>query len=57
KLSATIAEVLKQPDVVTRLNQLSLEGIGSTPAETAVFLKRESERWGKVVRQTNTTVE
>ncbi len=57
KLSATIAEVLKQPDVASSLNQLSFEGIGSTPAQTAVFLKKESERWGSVIRTIGITLE
>ena len=26
------------------------EGIGSTPAEYTAFVKKEQERWGKVVR-------
>ena len=26
------------------------EGIGSTPAEYAAYIKKEQERWGKVVR-------
>jgi len=26
------------------------EGVGSTPAEYAAFVKKEQERWSKVVR-------
>lgn len=51
KLSAAIAE-LKQPEAATRLLDTSLEAIGNTPAEMALFLRQESERWGNVIRIT-----
>jgi tripartite-type tricarboxylate transporter receptor subunit TctC len=50
RLSTTVAEVMKQPDVVKLLRDLSVEAIGSTPAEMAAIIRRESERWGGVVR-------
>jgi len=53
KLSAAIAE-LKQPDAAKKLLEMSLEPVGSTPAEMAAFMKRESERWGDVIRVTGT---
>ncbi|MDB5794037.1 MAG: hypothetical protein JWR25_416, partial [Noviherbaspirillum sp.] len=31
---------------------LSIDGVGSTPGEMALFMKQESERWGKVIRAT-----
>jgi tripartite-type tricarboxylate transporter receptor subunit TctC len=50
KISAAIAEVLKLPDVAKGIADLSADPVGSTPAEMAVFLKQESERWGGVIR-------
>ena len=50
KLSAAIAEALKQPDVAKRLADLSAEPIGSTPAEMAGFMKQETERYREVIR-------
>ncbi len=50
KLSAAIAETLKQPDVQKRLAERAFEGVGSTPEEMTVFLKQETERWDKVIR-------
>ncbi|OGA30914.1 MAG: hypothetical protein A3G80_13445 [Betaproteobacteria bacterium RIFCSPLOWO2_12_FULL_62_13b] len=55
KLSAAIAE-LKQGAAAKRMLDLSLEPIASTPAEMATFMKRESERWGNVIRVTGTKV-
>lgn len=57
RLSVEIAEGLRQPDVAKRLLDSSLEAVGSTPAEMATFMKRESERWGNVIRITGTTAE
>ncbi|MBI2320464.1 MAG: tripartite tricarboxylate transporter substrate binding protein [Betaproteobacteria bacterium] len=51
KLSAAIAE-LKQPEAAKRLLDTSLDAIGNTPAEMALFLRQESERWGNVIRVT-----
>jgi tripartite-type tricarboxylate transporter receptor subunit TctC len=54
RLSAEIAEGLRQPDVAKRLFDTNLEAVASTPAEMASFMKRESERWGNVIRLTGT---
>ncbi len=50
RISAAIAEVLKLPDVTKVITDLSADPVGSTPAEMAVFLKQEGERWGNVIR-------
>jgi tripartite-type tricarboxylate transporter receptor subunit TctC len=50
KISAAIAEALKLPDVAKGIADLSADPVGSTPAEMAVFVKQEGERWGSVIR-------
>jgi tripartite-type tricarboxylate transporter receptor subunit TctC len=50
KVAAGVAEALKNPDVLKRLNDLSADPMGLRPAETAAFMKQESERWGAVIR-------
>jgi len=57
KLSAAVAQTLQQPDVAKRLLGMSVDAIGSTPAEMALFLRQERERWGKVIRATGATAE
>jgi len=57
KLSAAIDQTLQQPDVAKRLLGMSVDAIGSTPAEMALFLRQERERWGKVIRATGATAE
>ncbi len=57
KLSAAIAEALKQPDVAKRLTEMNVDAIGSTPAEMVQFTKQDNERWGSVIRSSGMTVE
>ena len=49
KLSGAIAEALKQPDVAARIQAMSITPVGSTPSQTAAFIKDERERWHKVI--------
>jgi tripartite-type tricarboxylate transporter receptor subunit TctC len=49
QLSLAINEILQQPDVGKRLDELQAMPVGGSPAETAAFLKRETERWRKVI--------
>jgi tripartite-type tricarboxylate transporter receptor subunit TctC len=55
RISAVIAEVLKQPDIAKRLTDLSFDPIGSTPEEMAQFMTQERERWGSVIRASGAT--
>jgi tripartite-type tricarboxylate transporter receptor subunit TctC len=50
KVSFSVMEVLKLPDVQKRLADLSAEPMGLGPGETAAFMRQEAERWGAVIR-------
>jgi tripartite-type tricarboxylate transporter receptor subunit TctC len=50
KVAAGVAEALKNPDVLKRLSELSAEPMGLRPAQTAAFMKEETERWAAVIR-------
>lgn len=52
RLSTEVAEGLKDPELLKRVQDASLDPVGSTPEETAAFFKSESERWGRVIRLT-----
>jgi tripartite-type tricarboxylate transporter receptor subunit TctC len=54
KLSAAVAEALRQPDVAKRLAEINVEAVASTPAEMARIMKRDRELWAKVIRSSNT---
>jgi tripartite-type tricarboxylate transporter receptor subunit TctC len=49
KLSAAVAEAIRQPDVAKRLAALSAEPVGDTPAEMAAFMRLDGERWRSVI--------
>jgi len=50
KLSAEVARIVKLPDVAQRFELDGAEGVGSTPAEFAAFLKTEMQKWSKVIK-------
>jgi tripartite-type tricarboxylate transporter receptor subunit TctC len=57
KLSAAIGEVMKQPDVATKLTGMSMVPVGGTSAELSKFSGEEAERWGKVIRTSGAKVQ
>lgn len=57
KLSAAIAETLNLSDVGKRFQDLAAVPIGGTPAETAAFMKEETERWRKIIVEAGVTVD
>ncbi len=50
KLSAEAARILKLPDVNERLSGLGAQPVGGTPAEFAAFIKSETVKWAKVIK-------
>jgi len=57
KVGASVKEVLKMPDVQKRLAELSAEPMGLGPAESAAFMKQETERWGAVIRSAGVKID
>jgi tripartite-type tricarboxylate transporter receptor subunit TctC len=49
KLSSAIAETVRMPDVAKKFQEQSVTPVGSSPTETAAFLKRETQRWREVI--------
>lgn len=50
RLAEEAAKAARQASVQERFAADDAEGVGSTPAEYAAFIKKEQERWSKVVR-------
>jgi tripartite-type tricarboxylate transporter receptor subunit TctC len=50
KVAAGVKAALQMEDVRKRLATASAEPMGLTPAETAEYMKQESERWAGVIR-------
>ena len=53
RLYGDVSKVLKQPDVRERIHNMGADVIGSTPAQFAAFMKAETAKWSKVVKQAN----
>lgn len=53
KLQQAVQAVLKEDEVLQRLQEMGAQPMGSTPAEFAAFLKKEDTKWGEVVRKGN----
>ena len=51
RLQKALAEVMKDDEVQQRMKDLGAQPVGSTPQQFADFLKKESAKWGEVVRQ------
>ena len=57
KLSADIGLALSKPDVHKRLMEIGAEPAPGTPAQFGAFLKREIDKWGKVVKDAKVQVD
>jgi len=57
RLAAAIADALKLAAVASRFAELSAEPIGSTPAEMALFLRQETERYRSIIRTAGVKVD
>lgn len=53
KIAADTAKVLAMPEVRQKLAASGLEVVGTTPAEFAAIVRRDHEKWGKVIRDAN----
>jgi tripartite-type tricarboxylate transporter receptor subunit TctC len=51
KLGAEVARIVKLPDVAERFQLDGAEPVGSTPQEFAAFLKGETQKWAKVIKE------
>src|SRR5262249_5770945 len=56
RLNADVGKVLRSDELKERFGNLGLETVGSTQGEFGEWLKREFERWGRVVKEGKVTV-
>ena len=51
RMNAEINKILKQPDIAKRLDTQGIDVVGGTPDQARVFIEKQMEIWGKVVRE------
>lgn len=56
-LNAKLVAALHTPALSARFAQMGLDVIASTPEEFAAHLRKESDKWGKVIRERHMRVE
>lgn len=56
-LNGEVNAVLKDPAVVARLDAIGAIPVGGTPAEMGTFMKVQSNRWARVIKDANIKVE
>jgi len=57
RLNAEIDAILKQPDVVQKLNAVGFELVGGTPEQFAAIIKGESEKWAPIIKSANIKID
>ena len=57
RLSSETAKIVNAPEMRARFEQLGVEAVGGTPAETARFLDDEIEKWSRVITTAKVKVE
>ncbi len=53
KINAAMVRALKEPDTVDRFAKFGAQPAVQTPAEFGQFLKTETEKWARVIREAN----
>lgn len=57
RLAQTVSEVLKDPELVSKLASISTDPVGSTPADFDKFLSSESDVNGKIIKTLNISLD
>jgi tripartite-type tricarboxylate transporter receptor subunit TctC len=57
RLNAEVNKFLRAPDVVSQLNKVGLDAAPSSSAEFAKFIREETERWARVIKAANVSVD
>jgi tripartite-type tricarboxylate transporter receptor subunit TctC len=57
KLNKEMVDILKMPDVAKRLADVGAEPVGNTPEQMTAQIRRETEEFGKIVKQAKITVQ
>jgi tripartite-type tricarboxylate transporter receptor subunit TctC len=56
RLNAVLREAITNPAVIRRMADAGVDGVSSTPGALADFLRQETEKWGRVVKEARIAV-
>lgn len=56
KIHADVRAALSEPDIIEKLNELGMEGVGSTPMEFAQQIASESQQWKSIIEERQITM-
>ena len=51
RLNADIVKILGTPEVKDRLGSVGLDPVGSTPQQLAAYVRSETDKWSKIIKQ------
>jgi tripartite-type tricarboxylate transporter receptor subunit TctC len=57
RINADVVKILKMPDVRERLFGMATEPVGNTPEEFGAFMKSETAKWARVIKEAGITAE
>jgi len=57
KISKTMADILKTPEMIKKFAEVGAEVVANTPEELAVWMKEDTERWRAVIKTGNVTID
>jgi len=57
RLNAEIDAILKQPDVVQKLNAAGFELVGGSPEQFGALIKSESDTWAPIIKSANIKID
>ncbi|MBI3370609.1 MAG: tripartite tricarboxylate transporter substrate binding protein [Betaproteobacteria bacterium] len=57
RLNAEIVKILRLPEVRERLQSMGIEVAGNTPGEFAAFMRDETAKWGRIVKESGAKID
>ncbi|MBK0392709.1 Bug family tripartite tricarboxylate transporter substrate binding protein [Ramlibacter algicola] len=57
KINAALQKVLKDPAVIEKIDPHGMETLPSTPDEVLQYVKKDTEKWGQIIRKANISLE
>lgn len=57
KINAALQKVLKDPAVIAKIDPHGMETLATTPDEVLQYVKKDTEKWGQIIRKANISLE